>query len=253
MTHPYSIVSRTSTFSIRTLSSRIVRVGKVRGLTSMLTSESWSTPPPKVYEFVRRYAWCRHPAPPSCINIYHHSWPSKKVGPNAAHTITITTIVFLSCSGDYWTTAVSSPYSVPHSDVAGTGSPAIAPSRPPVPVFFLGPARVSTIFFVHLENREDHVYHRREYVEQELRKHTLLAEALFHGEPARSLDQNAVIDPYAWPHATVELTGGRNNLLWHTKAGDYFPQDCSVDGVVRYSEMDKGGVMRNLLLPCRLP
>lgn len=43
---------------------------------------------------------------------------SEAVRPNPAHTATITTIIFLSCSSDCRTTVVLSVYSVPHSNVA---------------------------------------------------------------------------------------------------------------------------------------
>ena len=52
---------------------------------------------------------------------------SETVRLNASHTVTITTTIFLSCSGDWETTAASSAYSIPHSYVARAGSLAVRP------------------------------------------------------------------------------------------------------------------------------
>ena len=99
--------------------------------------------PSEVYELVGLYTW---PAA-STLNVAVASGipivrkhmisvlASETVRPNAAHTVTITTIIFLTCSGDCEMTPASSAYSMPHSDVAGTGSPAVAPPCPPAPAF----------------------------------------------------------------------------------------------------------------------
>ena len=55
--------------------------------------------------------------------------PSDAVRPNAAHTITITPIIFISCSGDCETAPASSAKSMPQSGVARTDSPAVASPR----------------------------------------------------------------------------------------------------------------------------
>ena len=87
-------------------------------------------------------------------------------------------------------------------------------------------------------------YHRYEKkFEYEGRKYAPLAEILFHGEPARAL---VVVKPHTCPHAIVELADDLNYLLRHAEAGEYFPQECSVDVIVRFGMIDKA---RNSFLP----
>ena len=133
VTQPYSIVSSTSAFSIRILSSRgalgrsynsRVYFGKLhhalrmRRSTSMDRSALWLTFPPRyTNSFVWLFTW---PAA-STLNVAVDSGiPFARkdmvsvlaydaVRPNAAHTTTITSIIFLSCSGDLETTPASSP------------------------------------------------------------------------------------------------------------------------------------------------
>ena len=77
---------------------------------------------------------------------------------------------------------------------------------------------------------------REEDIKQEGREHATLTKALFHGEPPRA---HALIELYACPHAIVELTNDRNHPLRHTEAGEYRPQECLVDGGIRFGEIDE--------------
>ena len=86
--------------------------------------------------------------------------------------------------------------------------------------------------FVRLETRVGHVHHRREEdIKQEGREHATLPKTLIHGEPPRA---HVVVEPHTCPHAVVELTDDRNHPLRHAEAGEYCPQEWSVDGVVRF-------------------
>ena len=92
--------------------------------------------------------------------------------------------------------------------------------------------------------------HRREEdVKQEGREHATLTKALFHGEPPRT---HTVIEPHACPHAVVELTNDRNHPLRHAKAGEYRPQESSIDGVIRFGKVDEAHVQRDPFLPRQL-
>ena len=116
----------------------------MRRSTSMDRSAWWVTFPPRyTNSCVFLYTWpaasTLNVAVASSIPLVHKHMisvlASETVRPNAAHTVTITTIIFLSCSGDCETTPASLAYSMPHSDVAGAGSPAVVPPRPPAPIF----------------------------------------------------------------------------------------------------------------------
>ena len=61
---------------------------------------------------------------------YDLSLASDTVRPNAAHTTTITPIIFMSCLGKCEATPASSAYSMPHSKVARAGSPSVASPDP---------------------------------------------------------------------------------------------------------------------------
>ena len=63
-----------------------------------------------------------------------------------------------------------------------------------------------------------------------------LTKTLFHSKPPRA---HAVVELHACPHAIVELTDDRNHPLRHAEADEYCLQECSVDGVVRFDEIDK--------------
>ena len=85
------------------------------------------------------------------------------------------------------------------------------------------------------ETRVGHVYHRREEdIKQEGREHATLTKTLFHDEPPRA---HAVVEPHACLHAIVELNSNRNHPLRHAEVGEYYPQECSVDDVVRFGEI----------------
>ena len=155
------------------------------------------------------------------------------VRPNAAHTTSITPIIFVSCAGDCKTTSESSAQNMPQSGVARTGSPAVTPSRPP-PLSFRQMHQSAHDVFVRLETHVGHVYSRREeYVEQDGCKHTPLTKALFHNEQLRV---HPVIEPHACSNAIVELTNDRDHIMWHAKTGECCPEEGSVNGVVRFGK-----------------
>ena len=132
MTQPYSIVSSTSTLSIRILISRgalgrscssrvyfrkLHQALLMRRSTSKNRSTLWLTFPPRYTNlFVWLYTW----SAVSMLNVAVDSGvpfarkhmisvlASDTARPNAAHTTTITPIIFLSCSGACETTPASS-------------------------------------------------------------------------------------------------------------------------------------------------
>ena len=104
---------------------------------------------------------------------------SDTVRPNAAHTTTITPIIFMSCAVKFQATLASSSYNMPHSKVKRAGSPSVAPPRPPSPYYPSEVQQSVREVFVRLETRVGHVYKRRkEDVEEEGCEHTPLANAL---------------------------------------------------------------------------
>ena len=167
--------------------------------------------------------------------------------PNAAHTTTITPIIFFGCSGDCETTPALSALSMSQSDVARTGSPAVASPR----LLFLPQVHESVHdIVVRLETRGDHVHDRREEdVEQEGRKHSPLTKTLFHSEPPRA---DPVVAPNVCSHAIVELTNDRDHILWHAETGEYCTEEGSVNEVVRFGKVDKTYIQRTSLFPCQL-
>ena len=130
---------------------------------------------------------------------------------------------------------------MPRSGVARTDSPAVASPRPPLfPQVYQQSVHDA---FVRLETRGGHVYNRREEdVEQEGREHAPLTKALLHREPPRA---HPVVEPHACSHAIVELTNGRDHILWHAKADEYCPEEGSINGVVRFGKVDKAYIERN--------
>ena len=123
---------------------KLHQVLRMRRSTSMDRLAWWSTFPPRyTNSCVHLYTW---PAA-STLNLAVASGiplvrkhmisvlASGTVRPNAAHTVTITTIIFLSCSGDCETTPASSAYSMPHSEVAGLALRPLFPPAPPLPFF----------------------------------------------------------------------------------------------------------------------
>ena len=118
---------------------------------------------------------------------------------------------------------------MPQSGVARTNSPAVAFPRPPAPSLPQVYQSVHDVS-VRLETRGGHVYNRREEdVEQEGREHAPLTKDMFHSEPPRA---HPVVEPHACSHAIVELTNDRENILWHAKTGEDYPEEGSVNGVV---------------------
>ena len=104
--------------------------------------------------------------------------------------------------------------------------------------------------FVRLETRVGHVYNRHEEeVEQDGREHAPLTKALFYREPPRA---HPVVESHACSHAIVELTDDRDNVLSHAKTGEYSPEECSINGVVRFGKIDKACVQRNPFCPRQL-
>ena len=63
------------------------------------------------------------------------------VRPNAAHTTTITPIIFLGYLSKGYATPASLSYIMPHSKVTRADSPSVAPPRPPAPVLLMRCAR----------------------------------------------------------------------------------------------------------------
>ena len=87
------------------------------------------------------------------------------------------------------------------------------------------------------------VYNRHEeYVDQEGREHVPLTKTLFHSESPRA---HPVVEPHACLHAIVELTNDLKHIMWHTKTGEYCPEEGSINGVVRFGKVDKAYVERN--------
>ena len=132
MTQPYSVVSSTSALSIRILSSRgalgwsyssrvyfrkLHNVLRMPRLTSMDRSALWLMLPPRyTNSFVWLYTW---PAASTLNMAVDSGIPfvrkhmisvlvSDTVRPNAAHTTTITHIIFSAARGDCETTSASS-------------------------------------------------------------------------------------------------------------------------------------------------
>ena len=110
--------------------------------------------PPEVYENVHLFVYLVGSLDAECGGGIRHPLVRKHIisvlasetfRPKAAHTVTITSIIFFSCSGDFDTTPASSAYSMPQSDVAGAGSVDVVFPRSPAPVFFLRPTRASMI------------------------------------------------------------------------------------------------------------
>ena len=90
---------------------------------------------------------------------------------------------------------------------------------------------------------------RKEDVRQKGREHAPLMKTLFHIKPPRA---HAVVEPHACLHAIVELTNGRDHILWHAKTGEYCSEEGSINGVVSFGKVDKVYIERNLLLPRQL-
>ena len=91
--------------------------------------------------------------------------------------------------------------------------------------------------------------HREENVEQEGREYAPLTKALFHSKSPRA---HPVVESHACSHAIVELTNDRDHILWHAKAGEYCPEEGSINGVVRFSKVDKAYIQQNSFLPRQL-
>ena len=48
------------------------------------------------------------------------------------------------------------------------------------------------------------------------------------------------------------MTNDQDHILWHAKTGEYYPEHGLVNGVVRFGEVDKAYIQRNLFLPGQL-
>ena len=79
-------------------------------------------------------------------------------------------------------------------------------------------------------------------MQQEGREHAPLTKAVFYTEPPRA---HPVVKPYACSHAIVELTNGRDNVLWHAKTGEYCPEESLINGVVHFGKVDKAYIEQN--------
>ena len=230
---------------------------------STLTDRSalWLTFPPR---YTNSFVWLLYTWPAaSTLNVAVDSsipfgckhmisvLASNTVRPNAAHTTTITPIIFFNCSSDCETTPASSVYSIPQNGVARTNSQKVASPRPPASLFFLSQVYQSVYdAFVRLETRGGQVCNRREeYVEQEGYEHLPLTKTLFHSEPPRA---HPVVESHACSHTIVEMTNDRNNNLWHAKTGEYCPEKGSINGVVRFGKVDKAYIERGSFLPRQL-
>ena len=113
---------------------------------------------------------------------------------------------------------------------------------PPRPPFLPQVCRSVHDAFVHLETRGGQVYNRREEdVEQEGCEHAPLTKASFHSKPPRA---HPVVEPHACSHPIVELTNGRDCILWHAKTGEYRPEEGSINGVVYFGKVDKAYIQR---------
>lgn len=58
--------------------------------------------------------------------------------------------------------------------------------------------------------------------------------------------------PQVSPHAIVKLTDNQNHLLGHTEAVEYFPRECSIDGVVCLGEIDNAPIQLYSFLSCQV-
>ena len=56
------------------------------------------------------------------------------------------------------------------------------------------------------------------------REHAPLAKGLFHSIPPRA---HPVVEPHACSNTIVELTNDQFQILWHTKTGEYCPEEGS--------------------------
>ena len=126
---------------------RCVRAGRPRW-----TGRHFGLRFPEVYKLVRLavhlarclYAECggelRHPsARKHMISVL----ASDTVRPNAAHTTTITPIIFLNCSGDCETTRHRQRKAYPKAASRGLTLRQLLPPIPPAPLFFLRCTKVS--------------------------------------------------------------------------------------------------------------
>ena len=73
-----------------------------------------------------------------------------------------------------------------------------------------------------------------------------MPETLPHVELIRAL---SIITPHACLHAVVELADDGEHSRWHAKTSKDVPQKGSVDGVIRFMEVDKAQVQGGVLLP----
>ena len=115
----------------------------------------------------------------------------------------------------------------------------VAPPTPPPPFSSYGTVRHSFHHAsVRLETLVDRIHNRREEdgVEQKGREYAPLTKALFHSEPPQA---HPAVEPHACTHAIVELTIGRDHILWYAKTDDYSSKKGSVNEVLRFGKVDK--------------
>ena len=70
--------------------------------------------------------------------------------------------------------------------------------------------------------------------------------ALFHSESPQT---HPVVETYARSHAIGELTNDRDHILWHDKTGEYYLEEGSINGAVRFGKVDEAYIQRNSFLP----
>ena len=108
---------------------------------------------------------------------------------------------------------------------------------------------LSALIFVRLETHVPvrHVYNRRkEDVKQEGREHAPLAKALIHSESPKT---HSVVESHACLHTILEMTNDQDHFLWHAKTCEYFLEEGSVNGVIRFGNVDKAYIQQSSFLP----
>ena len=92
-------------------------------------------------------------------------------------------------------------------------------------------------------------YRREKHVEPQWRKHASFAETLSHVELMRAL---SIIQPHACLYSVVELADNGGDSRWHAKTSKGIPQECSVDRVICFGEVDKAQVQWGVVFPRQL-
>ena len=50
----------------------------------------------------------------------------------------------------------------------------------------------------------------------------------------------------------MEFTNDQDHIFWYAKTGEYFPEEGSINGVVRFGKVDQAYVQRSPFLPRQL-